>query len=139
MLRFINPFKKKAESKKESLNKNIANQVKSFNLFSKERLRDIVCEFRLIKERMKNLSETNYNLGLRYLNDGNLSEAAFRFNITKKFWPDNHEAHYQLVYCLLMLHKVKKAKIIAQELIAKNTEYENKIKELFSNEEIELE
>ena len=83
-----------------------------------------------IKEKSKNLVETNYNLGISHLEKGNLSDASFRFFIMTKFWPKFYEAHYQLAYIAMLRDKPYKAKKILDNLIAKNAELDPKFYEL---------
>ncbi|MFT7098836.1 MAG: tetratricopeptide (TPR) repeat protein [Rickettsiales bacterium] len=95
------------------------------NFFSKA-----VEEFGSIMEKSKDLSSTNYNLGMKYLDEGNIKEAIFRFKITKKFWPDNHEAYYQLIVCFVLQGKTEKAKKVADELLKIAPQYRGKIFQL---------
>lgn len=93
----------------------------------------IVTEFNSIKEKSKNLSATNYDLGMQYLEEGNLKEAIFRFKITKKFWPDNYEAYYQLIICLILNYDFDEAQKVIDELLEKNPNYKEKIDQLTGN------
>lgn len=76
-------------------------------------------EYFSIKEKSKNLRKTNYELGLKHLENGNISEAIFRFRIVKKFWPDLLEANYYLAYCLVLKDRRFEAKKILEEFISK--------------------
>jgi tetratricopeptide (TPR) repeat protein len=111
-----------ADTFKQSSNK-LSNMVNGF--FSKT-----AQEFRVIMEKSKDLSTTNYNLGMKYLNEGNLKEAIFRFKITKKFWPDNYDAHYQLIVCLILDNKLVKARQITNQLLEKAPHFQERITEL---------
>jgi len=73
-----------------------------------------------MKDKYDNLLETNYNLGLKHIDNGNLSEAIFRFRFIKKFWPEYYDAYYQLAYCLVLNRKSVEAKVILEELEKKN-------------------
>ncbi|MFT6077661.1 MAG: tetratricopeptide (TPR) repeat protein [Myxococcota bacterium] len=95
------------------------------NFFSKK-----VEEFKMIFEKSKDLSTTNYNLGMKYLDEGNLKEAIFRFKVTKKFWPENYEACYQLAVCLMLDGKTDKAKKVIDQLIQKAPHYQKRISSL---------
>jgi tetratricopeptide (TPR) repeat protein len=77
-------------------------------------------EFFVIKDKCKNLQQTNYQLGLHHLEKGNLSEAVFRFRIIKKIWPEFLDAYYQMAYALFLRKKFKLAKDVLNELLAKN-------------------
>jgi len=87
-------------------------------------------EIFIIRSKCKNLRETNYNLGLKHLEDGNLGEAIFRFRFTKKFWPDLFDAYYQLAYCLVLNKEMNKAKEVLAELLSKKPDYDDKAQEL---------
>lgn len=100
------------------------------NLFD-DGLNYVVSEYTSIKEKSKDLSATNLNLGMKYLEEGNINEAIFRFKITKKFWPDNYEAWYQLIICLILKEKFEEAEKLMRELSEKSPEYKAKIEEKF--------
>jgi outer membrane protein assembly factor BamD (BamD/ComL family) len=89
-------------------------------------------EFNLIKEKSKNLLEANYQLGLRHLEKGNLSDAIFRFRIIKKFWPNHYDAYLQLANCYILTKKYYRAKAALDELAKLNPTYEDKIQELLN-------
>jgi tetratricopeptide (TPR) repeat protein len=91
----------------------------------KNKLTDGEKEFFSIKHKLKDLRQTNYDLGLRHIEKGNISDAIFRFRFIKKFWPDHFEAYYQLAYCLLLKNKFYDAKHEIQELLLKNPDYDN--------------
>ncbi len=92
----------------------------------------IAVEFEIIREKFKDLSKANYDLGMKHLDEGNIKEAIFRFKITKKFWPNNYEAYYQLIYCLFLEHEFEAAQKIIDELLEKNPSYKAKIDQLLS-------
>ena len=85
-----------------------------------------------VREKTKNLRETNYKIGLVHLEKGNLTDAIFRFRFIKKFWPDLFDAYYQLAYCLVLDKKYSKAKDVLEELILKNPTYDPKAKEMIN-------
>ena len=88
-------------------------------------LASIKNEIEIIKYKSKDLKETNYNLALTHIKKGNYGEAAFRFWLMTKFWPDFYEAYYKRAYCLYLNNKIKKAKIELQDFIKKDTPYRN--------------
>lgn len=92
--------------------------------FLSERFELAQDEFFSIKRKLKNLRETNYNLGLKHLENGHLSDAIFRFRFIKKFWPDLYDAHYQLAYCLVLDNKLKEAKKVLEELFTNQPNYD---------------
>ena len=115
----------------DTQNTPLGNKLERISNFLKHRFAYVIVEYRIIKEKMQNLSQSNYNLGMRYLDGGNIKEAIFRFRIIKKFWPNHHEAHYQLVYCLLLEQEIAEAKKNAKTLLKKAPQYQEKIKALF--------
>ncbi len=89
-------------------------------------------ELHVVIAKCKNLQETNYNLGLKHLNNGRIAEATFRFRFTKKFWPECYEAYYQLAYCFTLDNRLEEAKITLEELLSKKPDHE-KAKDLLNN------
>ena len=85
----------------------------------------------LSKKKIQDLSKTNYNLGIKHLEEGNLKEAIFRFKITKKFWPHNYEAYYELIYCLILENEFEEAQKVIDELLEKSPDYKERIDQLF--------
>ena len=81
-------------------------------------------ELTTMKEKYDNLLETNYNLGLKHIENGNLSEAIFRFRFIRKFWPEHYDSYYQLAYCLVLNRKSVDAKIVLEELLKKNPQHQ---------------
>lgn len=75
------------------------------------------------KEKFKNLYQTNYNTGMHHLENGNLWDATLRFKIIKKFWPNKLEAQYQYAVCLILQDMEQQAKILLNEMIAKDKNY----------------
>jgi len=98
--------------------------------FTKEKFEEARNEFFSLRNKVKNLRETNYSVGLRHLEKGNLSEAIFRFRFMKKFWPDFFDAYYQLAYCLVLDDKLFDARNVLIELLSKKPDYDPKAKEL---------
>lgn len=90
-------------------------------------------EIASLKEKSQNLRETNYNLGLKHLENGRLTDAIFRFRLIKKFWPDLFDAHYQLAYCLVLDDKLDEAKNVLEELLSKNPSYDQKAYDLLES------
>ncbi len=98
-----------------------------------EKIQQANKDFFTIKDRLKNLRETNYKLGLKHLENGNIKDAIFRFRFINKFWPDLLDAHYQLAYCLILDNKPLQAKIILKDLITKNPDYDSKAIDLLEH------
>jgi tetratricopeptide (TPR) repeat protein len=114
-------------------------RVDKFSGFINHFISFIVVEYRIIKEKMQDLSKTNYDLGIKHLENGNLKEAIFRFKITKRFWPHNYEAYYELVYCLILENEFDEAQKVIDDLLKKCPSYKEKIDQLFLPPEQELE
>lgn len=85
----------------------------------KNNLSEFFSDLLLMREKMKNLRQTNVDLGKKHIEKGNISDAIFRFKFTKFFWPDCYESYYYLAYCYALKKKNKQAEIILRELIVK--------------------
>ncbi|OFW80480.1 MAG: hypothetical protein A2887_05085 [Alphaproteobacteria bacterium RIFCSPLOWO2_01_FULL_40_26] len=90
-------------------------------------------EITIIRAKCQNLREVNYNLGLKHLENGHLSDAIFRFRFIKKFWPDLYDAYYQLAYCLILDNESQKAKEVLRELLIKKPDYDPRARELLDH------
>ena len=92
-------------------------KTSSMLFFLGDRFEIVKKEIEIIKEKSKNLLETNYSLGLKHLEKGNLADATFRFKFIKKFWPHHYESHYQLAYCYFLQNRFARSKKILEDLI----------------------
>jgi len=117
----------------------LGNKVDKFSNFIDHISAYVVIEYRIIKDKLQDLSKTNYDLGIKHLEQGNLKEAIFRFKITKRFWPHNYNAYYELIYCLILENEFEEAQKVIDELLHKCPSYKEKIDQLFSPSEEELE
>jgi hypothetical protein len=124
--------KSEKEEKSEKIASKIKNNVKNFSGFLSEKTDLALKEYASIKEKSKNLVETNYKLGISHLEKGNLSDASLRFFIMTKFWPQFYEAHYQLAYVLILKEKPLKAKKVLEDVLSKNAELDPKFRELLN-------
>jgi hypothetical protein len=124
--------KSEEEQKSEKFTAKIKDNVKSFSGFLSEKTDLALKEYASIKEKSKNLVETNYKLGIHHLEKGNLNDASLRFFIMTKFWPQFYEAHYQLAYILILKEKPLKAKKVLENIISKNAELDPKFQELLN-------
>ena len=122
--------KTEKEQKSEKIASKIKENVKNFSGFLSEKTDLALKEFSSIKEKSKNLVETNYKLGVYHLEKGNLSDAKVRFFLMTKFWPKFHESYYQLAYILMLEQEPFKAKKIIENLLSKNSEIDPKFHEL---------
>lgn len=89
-------------------------------------------ELELIKTKSQNLLESNYQLGLRHIEKGNLGDAIFRFRFIKKFWPNHYDAYIQLANCYIIKKRYNKALLVLDELTIINPTYENQAQELIN-------
>ena len=119
---------KRAETGDSTLEKKI-NQLSNF--FGKI-FKSITSEHKIIKEKMKDLYRSNYDLGIKHLKNGNVKEAIFRFRIIRKFWPNNYDAYYQLIYCLMLNNELEEAQKIIDDLLIRNPNDKEKINKLLS-------
>jgi len=116
-----------------SLSFNLRDKSEKFSQFIGEKLDSAREEFFTIKEKCKDLHKTNFDLGNRHLEKGNLSEAILRFRIIKKFWPNDFDAYYQLAYCLVLKNKPRKARRVLEELLEKDPGYDPLAQELLDH------
>jgi len=80
--------------------------------------------FASLKEKIANLSETNYQLGLEHLKNGHIWEALSRFKIITFFWPHHRKALYQYAYCLILANKIENARKVLTKLLAEFPNYQ---------------
>jgi len=76
-----------------------------------------------VKDKFHNLYQTNYDTGMYHLERGNLWDAAFRFKIIKRFWPDMLDAQYKYAYCLVLQGFNSDAKTLLKEILVKDQNY----------------
>lgn len=70
----------------------------------------LLVESKNLKEKFKDLTLTNYNLGLHHINKGNIKDAKIRFLMVTKLRPDLADAHYHLARCYINELKFEKAR-----------------------------
>lgn len=116
-----------------SLASNLHDKTAKLVSFFGEKIQNAHQEFFAIKDRIGNLRQTNYKLGLKHLENGHIKDAIFRFRFINKFWPELLDAHYQLAYCLTLDNKSSQAKIVLRELIANNPDYDRKAFDLLEH------
>lgn len=118
--------KDEIESQKPSFFDNL--YQKTTNISSKiiNHFKNLVDEMFIMRQKFKNLLETNMKLGFWHIEKGNISDAIFRFRFIKKFWPNHFEAYYQLAYCLVLKDKKTEARKILEELLQKNPDFDKK-------------
>ncbi|MFT6331833.1 MAG: tetratricopeptide (TPR) repeat protein [Lentimonas sp.] len=131
----ITGLDKKKTSEEQPVKESAQKKIDKLSSFFSGLFENAVNEFGRIHEKTKNLKEANFNLGMKYLEEGNIKEAAFRFKFTKKFWPEYYEAYYQLIVCLTLLKKFQDVEKIKQELLDKAPNYKEKIDYITQNEQ----
>jgi len=120
LFRKITGKKSKKELKDEIFFGKISNNYQKINKIFEKLIKKSIFEFYSIREKCKDLLDTNYKLGLKHLEKGNLSDAKIRFTIIMKFWPEFQDAYYQKAYILMLENKPHKAKEVIDKLIFKN-------------------
>ena len=79
---------------------------------------DLIEHFKVIREKLKDLAKTNYELGLFHLENGNLADAKMRFIFALKLKGELAPAHYHLARCHLFNLAFDKAKHELETAIA---------------------
>ncbi len=125
--------KPKEEPKSEKLAENLRKKSEELTQFLGDKMESVREEYFSIREKTKNLRQTNYDLGMKHLENGHIDEAIIRFKIIRKFWPDVVDAQYQLAYCLVLKEKFKEAKKVLDELLSKNPDYDQKAHDLLDH------
>jgi tetratricopeptide (TPR) repeat protein len=137
MLGFVKKIFFKEKPKKEPISDKIAEglQKKSSEFIAtiSKAFEEAKQELLTMKEKYNDLLGTNYALGLKHLENGKISEAIFRFRFIKKIWPNSHDAHYYLAYCLALKDRLFEAKKILEELLQKEPGYDNRALDLLNN------
>jgi tetratricopeptide (TPR) repeat protein len=125
--------KLKEASKGEKLAENLRKKSEEFTQFLGDKMESVREEYFSIREKTKNLRQTNYDLGIKHLENGHVDEAIIRFKIIRRFWPDVIDAQYQIAYCLVLKEKFKEAKKVLDELLNKNPDYDQKAHDLLDH------
>lgn len=97
--------KSKKEIRDEEFASKIFAESSKISGFINNIIKNIINEIKTIRNKSKNLLETNYQLGLSHIQKGNLNDAKLRFAIIIRFWPNFHEAYYQKAYVEMLLKK----------------------------------
>lgn len=70
---------------------------------------NIINFFNITVQRLNNIEDTNYQLGLRHLNNGNEWDARFRFLLLQYFFGKKEQYTYNLGRCYVYANKINKA------------------------------
>lgn len=124
---------KNSEGSNNDISKTLRNKSEKFSIFLANSFDRVKDEIFSIREKCQNLRETNFDLGMLHLENGNIPEAIFRFRIIKKFWPDFYDAYFQLAYSLAVNDKVAEAKKVLEELLSKDPNYDPIAQELLDH------
>ncbi|MBU6339412.1 MAG: tetratricopeptide repeat protein [Rickettsiales bacterium] len=133
MFKIFSKKSKNTEEKKSELATSLKQKSQDLSNFVGDKIKLAQDEVVTIRKKCSNLLETNYQLGLKHLENDNLSEAIFRFRFINKFWPNHLESYYQLAYCLILANKFDKAKKVLNKLVAKDPEYMEDAQELLKS------
>ena len=94
--------------------KNRILQLEEFIISIPNKIRELCID--LIKQcytvigKLKDLSQTNYNLGIFHIDKGNINDAKMRFRFTIKLNPEIALSHYHLARCHIFDLEFDKAK-----------------------------
>lgn len=89
---------------------NVDNFIASLTKNIKKYINYIIHELILTKSKLKNLTETNFKLGIYHLNNHNLNDASLRFHLVIWLNPSYVEAYYYLAYVFLLKKQYEKSK-----------------------------
>ena len=93
---------------------------------------DTANEIKVMKEKSKNLLQTNVALGLKHLNNDMISDAIFRFKIITIFWPNFVKSYYYLAHCYILKKKYKKAEDSIKKLLEMDPSYDSKVSHMIN-------
>ncbi len=77
-----------------------------------------------IPARLRDLGDTNYNLGMRFLAEGKVADAKFRFQLALRFKSNYYLAWYQLGNCLIAQNKPAEAMEAFRKALQLKPDYE---------------
>jgi tetratricopeptide (TPR) repeat protein len=122
-------FRKKTSNNEEKPSLLEGIKAKSENLFQivKNAILSQISELSSMREKSKNLLETNIKLGLWHIEQENISDAIFRFRFIRFFWPKYLDANYYLAYCYVLKEKHLEAKEILEKLLEKDPQNQKAI------------
>mgnify|MGYP001258780126 CR=1 FL=1 len=123
-----------SEKNKKLVDSPIGNASKSI----KKSYNRFIIDLRLMMKKSKKLSESNFKLGNKYYKRGEFGEAAFRFTILIKLWPDYYEGYFMLAKSLVAQNKFKKAEKILNKLIRRKPVFKDRaIELLYGNNKVD--
>ena len=93
-----------------------------FNYFA-----SVIDDIKVMRVKSRDLLQTNIQLGLKHLNNDNISDAIMRFRIIAIFWPNHIKTYYYLVHCYIIKGNYVKAQKYLKILLQMDPSYESKV------------
>jgi predicted TPR repeat methyltransferase len=91
--------------------------------YAKHLFGKFVLESTLVREKLKNLPHTNFELGKYHLEKENLSDAIMRFKMVAFLVPDHAEAHYYLGCAYILNENYNKAQEVLEKALQLQPDY----------------
>ena len=111
----------------------ISNSMQKISQEVSASVKTTISDLSLMHQKSKNLLQTNFELGLHHLNNGNIKEAHFRFFLISKFWPKFESGLYYYAYILTIQQKYQKAKSVIEKIFLLNNNPNQEVFELKNN------
>lgn len=90
-------------------NINFQGSLKQVSSYARDKTKVIAAELATFRHKMKNIPETNYELGIRHLIYGNLNDATMRFKLVTYLNAKHQKAYIGLAEALLLQNNKKEA------------------------------
>ena len=110
------------ENKESNLISSFKKSVDRASDSTSQYIKSAVDNLSQMRDKSKNLLQTNLNLGLKHLNAGNISEAHFRFFIVTKLWPKCEDGLYYYAYTLSLKQNYTKASFVIAKIFQLNSQ-----------------
>lgn len=88
----------------------LVDKVHNLSTILSRKCYDFLSDIKAVKGKMKNLAQTNFDLGLMHLRSGNLYDAGLRFRIVAYLDPEFYQAYYQWGRALIQSKQIERAK-----------------------------
>ncbi len=98
----------------------------------KDGVENFIADLKVMREKSKDLLKTNVNLGIKHINNDNISDAIFRFKIISIFWPNYVKTYYYLAHCYILKNNYRKADISIRKLLEMDPSYASKVESMVS-------
>ena len=129
----IYTYKKKGNDIINQIKDKISNSMQKISQEVSASVKTTISDLSLMHQKSKNLLQTNFELGLHHLNNGNIKEAHFRFFLISKFWPKFESGLYYYAYILTIQQKYQKAKSVIEKIFLLNNNPNQEVFELKNN------